>query len=219
MPQSRVKVTQLGKSLPSKWVRSELTSLHPPFKTAPMRMFPLLPAVLAVSACLTEDLDTVEMAPRALPQNEAEIAFVSSLFNDIQTRSIAEDREYCGLIGVDETGTYVATAPRRGRTATCLPPSPGAADFVVLASYHTHGSSNLEYFTEVPSFDDMRTDIEDGTDGYIATPGGRLWYVDARGRIARQICGLNCIVPDPNHLEDPEYFVREGYTLDDLREF
>ncbi|WP_299730848.1 DUF4329 domain-containing protein [uncultured Tateyamaria sp.] len=174
---------------------------------------------LALSACMVEDLETMEVAPRALPQTQSEIAFVSRLFNDIQTRSIAEDREYCGLLGVDENGTYVATEPKRGRTATCLPPDPDFADFVVLASYHTHGSSNLEYFTEVPSFDDMRTDIEDGTDGYIATPGGRLWYVNARARIARQICGLNCLIPDPNHRDDPDYPVLPSYTLDDLREF
>lgn len=175
--------------------------------------------LMALSACLTEDIDTLQMQTRALPQTPAEVAFVSRLFNDIQGLSIAQDREYCGLLGVDETGAYVATEPRRGRTATCLPPDPAFADFTVLASYHTHGSFNTEYLNEIPSFDDMRTDIEDGTDGYIATPGGRLWYVDARARIARQICGLNCLIPDPDHREDPDFPVRPTYTLDDLRQF
>ena len=199
--------------------QSELTCPVCPVKATPMRLIPALLTLFALSACIIEDVDTVEMAPRAVAQTEAEIAFVSRLFNDIQTASIAQDREYCGLIGVDDNGDFVATQPRRGRTATCLPPDPAFADFVVVASYHTHGSYNLEYFNEVPSFDDIRTDIEDGTDGYIATPGGRLWYVDARARMARQICGLNCLIPDGNHREDPDDPVQRTYTLDELREY
>ena len=172
-----------------------------------------------LSACIVEDVDSIEMAPRAVPQTDNEIAFVSRLFNDIQPTSIAEDREYCGLIGIDAAGDLIATEPRRGRVSSCLPPAPQSVDFVVVASYHTHGSSSPEYLTEIPSFDDMRTDIEDDTDGYIATPGGRMWYVDARDRIARQICGLNCLVTDPGHIEDPDFIVRQTYTLDDLRGF
>lgn len=179
----------------------------------------VLPFLFALSACVVEDVASIEMAPRAVAQNQTEIAFVSRLFNDIQVPSIAEDREYCGLIGIDDAGNYVATDPRRGRTATCLPPDPAFANFTVLASYHTHGSFNTEYFNEIPSFDDMRTDIEDGTDGYIATPGGRMWYIDARAQIARQICGLDCLIPDPDHREDPNFTVRQTYTLDDLRDY
>ncbi|MEO0767012.1 MAG: DUF4329 domain-containing protein [Pseudomonadota bacterium] len=174
---------------------------------------------IALSGCLTEDVASIEMEPRAVAQTQTEIAFMSRVFNDIQGQSIAEDREYCGLIGIDEAGNYVATEPRRGRTATCLPPNPAFADFTVLASYHTHGSFNTEYFNEIPSFDDMRTDIEDGTDGYISTPGGRMWYVDARAQVAYQICGPNCLVPDPEHRDDPAFPVQQTYTLDDLREF
>ena len=184
-----------------------------------MRHLPLSLALITLTACVVEDLDTMQMAPRITPQNQTEIAFVRRLFNDIQSDSILQDREYCGLLGIDADGAYVATAPRRGRTATCLPPAPSSVSFQVLASYHTHGAASLEYFTEIPSFDDMRTDIEDGTDGYIATPGGRMWYVNARGRIARQICGLTCLASDPNHVEDPYYPVRATYTLDELRGF
>lgn len=172
-----------------------------------------------LAACVVEDLETLEMAQRPVAQTPTEIAFVSRLFNELQPLSIAQDREYCGLIGVDSNGQYVASEPRRGRRASCLPPMPSSADFTVVASYHTHGSYSLEYFTEVPSFDDMRTDIEDGTDGYIATPGGRMWYVDARNRVARQICGRNCLVPDPNHRDDPDFFVAPTYTLDQLRQY
>jgi uncharacterized protein DUF4329 len=179
----------------------------------------VLPIVILLAACVPEDLATVQMTPRAVPQSPTEIAFVSGLLNEIQPASIADDREYCGLIGVDANGTLTATSPRRGRVSSCLPPAPITVGFTVIASYHTHGSSSLEYLTEIPSFDDMRTDIEDDTDGYIATPGGRMWYVDARRRVARQICGLNCLVPDPNHREDPNFPVRKTYTLDQLRAY
>ncbi|MEP1963186.1 DUF4329 domain-containing protein [Tateyamaria sp.] len=183
-----------------------------------MRTLPFYLALL-LSACAQQDVSSIQMAPRALPQTQAEVAFVSALFNDIQPVSIAQDREYCGLIGLDGNGDYIATQPRRGRKATCLPPDPAFADFTVLASYHTHGSSNLEYFTEIPSFDDIRTDIEDGTDGYIATPGGRFWYVNARQQRASQICGLNCLVADPKHTDSADFPVFQSYTLDDLRGF
>ncbi|WP_299144975.1 DUF4329 domain-containing protein [uncultured Tateyamaria sp.] len=179
----------------------------------------VLPLVLALAACVPDDPATIQMAPRPVPQTDNEVAFVSRLFNDIQPRSIMEDREYCGLIGLGADGALVATAPRRGQVSSCLPPAPGSVPFVVVASYHTHGAYSPDYFTEVPSFDDMRTDIQDGTDGYVATPGGRLWYVDARNQVARQVCGRNCLIPDPDHREDPDFAVQPTYTLDDLRAF
>ncbi|MEP5632286.1 MAG: DUF4329 domain-containing protein [Tateyamaria sp.] len=183
-----------------------------------MRILPLCLA-LSLSACVAQDVSQIRMAPRPLPQTQAEIAFVSALFNDVQPTSFGEDREYCGLIGVNANGDYVATTPRRGKVSTCLPPAPSNVSFTVLASYHTHGAYSPQYFTEIPSFDDIRTDIEDGTDGYIATPGGRFWYVNARAQRASQICGLECLVPDPAHVEDPEFPVFQTYTLDDLRGF
>ena len=141
----------------------------PPLHNGPMRFIVLIAAVFALTACIVEDVASIQMEPRPQPQTQSEIAFMSALFNDIQLPSFEQDREFCGLIGVDAAGNYVATKAIRGREATCLPPDPDFADFTVLASYHTHGSHNDEYFNEVPSFDDMRTDIEDGTDGYGST--------------------------------------------------
>lgn len=173
---------------------------------------------MALAAC-TPALDSVEMTERAVPQSQAEIAYVTVLFNDIQPQSIAESREYCGVIGITDAGAFRATPPRRGRMASCRPPMPDWPDARIIASYHTHGSASLEYFAEVPSFSDMRTDIEANTDGYIATPGGRLWYVDARAREARQLCGVGCLISDPNHRDDPNLDVQQRYTLPELLEF
>ncbi|WP_299627238.1 DUF4329 domain-containing protein [uncultured Tateyamaria sp.] len=173
---------------------------------------------LVLAAC-APPLDSVVMDPRPVPQTRAEIAFVTAVFNEIQPRSIAEAREYCGVIGVTQSGAYRATPPRAGRRASCLPPTPNWPDARIIASYHTHGNTDPRYFNEVPSFDDMRTDIEANTDGYVATPGGRLWYVDARARLARQLCGLNCLISDPAYRDDPDLTVQPTYTLQQLSGF
>ncbi|WP_299772299.1 DUF4329 domain-containing protein [uncultured Tateyamaria sp.] len=179
--------------------------------------------LLLLAACDEPDLGrdpaTIVMAPRPQPQTEAEIAFAADLFNGLQAQSIDEGREYCGLIGVDASGSYVATTARRGGTSTCLPPLSAGSNITVLASYHTHGAYDPEYLTEIPSYDDIRTDIEDGTDGYVATPGGRLWYVDARAQEARLVCGARCLVSDAEFEEDPAFPVRPRYSLQDLSGF
>ena len=176
-------------------------------------------ALLALAACDAPDpvaVAEIVMAPRPLAQTEAEIAFATDLFNGLQGQSITEGREYCGLIGVDAAGRFVATPARRGGKSSCLPPDGAGAGVTVLASYHTHGAYDPAFLTEIPSYDDIRTDIEDDTDGYIATPGGRLWYVDARAKEARLICGAMCLVSDVTFREDPEFPVREQYSLQDL---
>ena len=173
----------------------------------------ILACLLPLAACVSQDLESIELPPRPVPQTQAEVAFVSRLFNQLQPVSIADEREYCGLIGIDKQGQLTATKPRKGRESSCLPPSTSWTGMTVVASYHTHGSYSHDYLTEVPSFDDMRTDIEDGTDGYVATPGGRLWYIDARAREARLICGVGCLVRDPNHFDDPDFPIADSYSL------
>lgn len=49
---------------------------------------------------------------------------------------------------------------------------------------------------EVPSLEDMIGDIEEGIDGYIETPGGRLWFNDARARRVTLLCGSECVASD-----------------------
>lgn len=156
-----------------------------------------LPALVLLAACATVDPASIQMSPRPVAQTQGEVDFVKSLFADIQGPSIRESREYCGLIGLDASGAFVATEPRPGRVASCLPPAPANVDFTVVASYHTHGSYSPRFVNEMPSIDDMTSDIADNTDGYVATPGGRLWYIDARARVARLICNAGCLQSDP----------------------
>ncbi|MBF9039741.1 DUF4329 domain-containing protein [Rhodobacterales bacterium LSUCC0387] len=54
----------------------------------------------------------------AQPAGEMEAARVILL--ELQSRSYAESREYCGYIGLMPDGTYMATAVTRGTSDSCL---------------------------------------------------------------------------------------------------
>lgn len=110
-------------------------------------------------------------------QERGELALVKKVFAKLQPISIKANREYCGYIGYDRAGKLVATPAKRGRRGTCLPNDPDSLE-VVIASYHTHGAHSTRYVNEVPSGEDMEGDEAEGIDGWVATPGGRLWYID-----------------------------------------
>lgn len=143
--------------------------------------------------------------------------FAAAHFDRIQPRSIADGIEYCGLLGIDMSGNLAATPPLRGEADSCRPVDkpPG---FEVLASYHTHGAYDRDADTEVPSLDDLRSDIDEGIDGYIATPGGRLWLNDAETREAVLLCGPGCIQADPAYRPCPAFPPGGRYTISALRE-
>lgn len=151
----------------------------------------------------------------AQAQGAGEVALVKAIFAEINPRSIAEDREYCGYIGFDASGALVASPARAGGEGSCLPDDPVNIE-VIIASYHSHGGYAPEYFSEVPSGDDMEGDADEGVDGWIATPGGRLWYVDTVDMVASQICGPGCLPSDPAFVETDR--VEPSYTYDDLIE-
>lgn len=138
------------------------------------------------------------------------IAFLS----DVQPLSFAQEVEFCGYFGLDAQGGFSATEPVRGTLDFCdLGPFP--QDMTVLASYHTHAAFDAEADSEVPSTLDLRADIRDRIDGFIATPGGRVWRTDWRARNARQLCGPGCIRSDPRFQE--LFPVAPSYTLLALR--
>jgi hypothetical protein len=146
---------------------------------------------------------------------ETERAFVLRLLGSLQQRSIAENREYCGFIARDAEGRLVGTEPRRGRIDSCLPLFP-SEEFELVASYHTHGAHDPDADSEVPSADDIKADIEDGTDGYVATPGGRVWLVNSDRARASLLCGLGCIRSDPDYDADDVGPIASSYTLRQL---
>lgn len=155
----------------------------------------------------------------ALPasaQSQDEITFVKELFAELQQKSFERNREYCGFIGYDADGVLVANRAKRGRADSCTPRWPNRLD--VIASYHTHGAYDIDAWSEIPSGDDMESDEADGVDGWVATPGGRLWYIDTEDMVTFQVCGIGCLPQDPNFVPAPEDNIQQSYSYDELVE-
>ncbi|MEM7469782.1 MAG: DUF4329 domain-containing protein [Pseudomonadota bacterium] len=134
----------------------------------------------------------------------------------IQENSFAADREYCGMIGRNPQGNIVVTRPNKGRRDSCLPRSFYSDDIETLASYHTHGSYDLEADAEVPSSDDLLADKAEGVIGFVSTPGGRFWITEPDADRVRLICGRGCLPRDPDYEPVSEGELRDVYTLDQL---
>jgi len=157
----------------------------------------------------------------AAAQGRAQVAddidrFVLAHFDRIQPPSIRENREYCGLVGFDADGLLAVTPARPGTVDSC---DPGAAPpgFEVIASYHTHGGYTPDADSEVPSVDDLLGDLEDGIDGYVATPGGRVWLNLSEEELTFQLCGRGCVPADPTFRACPADPPAIDYTLNELR--
>ena len=62
----------------------------------------------------------------------------------------------------------------------------------------------------------LPADADEEVNGWLVTPGGRIWYIDSERGVTRQICGRNCVPADPNF--EPEVFgpIKKSYTLRDL---
>ncbi|MEM6308673.1 MAG: DUF4329 domain-containing protein [Pseudomonadota bacterium] len=147
-----------------------------------------------------------------------EIQIAKEILTELQYRSFKANREFCGTIGVDREGYYVSSRPKRGRRDSCRPRDVWAAE-TILFSYHTHGSFDLEAESEVPSVSDLLADIDEGTDGWVATPGGRLWFIDSVNETATQVCGLACLPQDPEFEPGLSGYIPKAFTLQSLRAF
>ena len=151
-------------------------------------------------------------APAFAQQNEEEWdeewfenldAIAVAVLNQAQTLSFQNDLEYCGYIAYDDQDRLRATRPLAGEKASCQPDAP--ASWELVASYHTHGAVDLsdpEASFELPSSDDLLGDIEEGIDGYVSTPGGRLWFIDGLEEAAILIGDAGTMRTDPNYVSD-----------------
>lgn len=152
------------------------------------------------------------LAAAQVPQ-ETELA--RNVLTWLQPLSFAQQREYCGYLALNRAGTLIVTPPVAGNRAGCAAAFP--SDLAVVASYHTHGTFDEGYHNEVPSTVDIESDSMFYINGYVATPGGRFWYIDGRARTARQICGLGCLPAAPMFRKGAGGAVAEVYTYDMLR--
>ncbi|MEM7208636.1 MAG: DUF4329 domain-containing protein [Pseudomonadota bacterium] len=166
----------------------------------------MLVNLLCLSAVLANDRESIT--------DEVDL-FVLDLFDRIQPRTFADGVEYCGLIGYNEDGELVATPAVKGEASFCdLDEDP--ENLEIIASYHTHGAASHESDTEASSITDMEGDIEDQTDGYIATPGGRVWFNDYAEETSYLLCGVGCVKADPNFVECEAFKPEDSYTLEQL---
>jgi hypothetical protein len=146
----------------------------------------------------------------------AELAAAMAILTDLQYQSFATAAEHCGYLGLDAAGEIVTSQINRGTEASCTLPNipPG---MTLLASFHTHSTYSPEYASEFPTSTDMLSDQADQIDGYISTPGGRLWYVDSDTMTVRQLCGRGCLPQDPGYVAADDGPLRDSFTLNDLR--
>ncbi len=160
-------------------------------------------------------LCTLALAPAAFAQSTEEIALIRKVFAKLQPLSIRHNREYCGYIGFDAAGTLRATEPFPGAPASCSPRDPIELT-EVTASYHTHAAFAVDFHNEIPSQQDVEGDSEMGVNGYVATPGGRLWFVDGAVQTVRQICPVFCLPADPDFDLADSGPIAKFYTFDRL---
>jgi hypothetical protein len=148
---------------------------------------------------------------------QAEVqAFAREQLDAAQTRSFAEDIELCGII-FERTGGELGSTPlREGDESSCGIQYFDEPGMRPIASYHTHGSYNDAYDSEVPSILDLQSDFESGMDGYVATPGGRFWHVDHRAPSTSEVCGPGCLTQDPAFRPCPGYEPETRYSLAEL---
>lgn len=156
------------------------------------------------------------VAPPNAPTGPRIDTFARNFLNGLQARSISERREFCGYFFVDSAGRLQATPPIAGRFASCSMAAPRRGQGIV-ASYHTHGAYGPSFDNEVPSVIDLVSDFDFGIDGYVSTPGGRVWLVDFQTMSTRQICGVGCVLQDPQYRPETDQNIRNSYTLPQLQ--
>jgi hypothetical protein len=144
----------------------------------------------------------------------AERALVTALFRVLQPRSVAAESEFCGYLYRDPAGGLRVSGPVAGVEGACTAPWP--AQGTPLASFHTHGGYDADLWNELPSARDLQADAFEGVDGWVATPGGRLWHVDGAGMVAHLVCGPGCLPGDPDYDPGATGEIAARYTLDDL---
>ena len=165
-----------------------------------MRIIALATAIAIATPALAEDLSA---------------QYLAKFFGPIQELSIANEREYCGYFGYNDAGEVIATKPKKGLEDSCQA-EPSDEMVEVIASYHTHGAFHYEADAETPSSTDLEADLDEGVDGYVATPGGRIWMNDYDTERAIMLCGRNCTVSDPDYDSTAFPPVNGSYDLDGL---
>ncbi|MEM1375444.1 MAG: DUF4329 domain-containing protein [Pseudomonadota bacterium] len=157
------------------------------------------------------------LVPSVHAQSTDEVALAKEVLGSMQQPSFDNDREYCGYLAFNEAGDLVSTPISRGGRDSCVYDGPDDG-FVMAFSIHTHGRYSQDIPAEFPSVSDIEADEDEGVDGFVATPGGRLWYVDTEDMLVRQICGIGCLPQDPRFRAGDDGVIEISYTYEELLE-
>ncbi len=150
-----------------------------------------------------------------VPQSEVQ-SFARQELDALQTRSFEGDLELCGIIFETSDQELGVSRPTSGDQASCDISFFDEPGMVPIASFHTHGKHSPQYDGEVPSMVDIESDVANGMDGYIATPGGRLWHIEHEVGVARMVCGEGCLTQDPSYRRCAGDVIAQSYTVEQL---
>ena len=173
---------------------------------------------IAFAAVLFSQL-TRERSPGYEPQSSLDeiIRYTRATLEDLQERSITQNQEFCGVVYEDEEGTLHTSRIYDGTRAACAFDWGLPLGNNVVASFHTHGGYDIDFDSEMPSIEDLASDIDARIYGFISTPGGRLWQTDWKRETATQICGEGCLRQDPRYAGTQKERLALSYTFDDLQ--
>ena len=155
-------------------------------------------------------------APLILPP-KAHVTAVIAQLEHLQHLSFVTQREFCGYLGQHPDGSLGFTPMVRGGRNGCTPILLGK-DLVLVASLHTHGAYHPDVPAEFPTSLDIMSDADEGVNGYVATPGGRLWYIDGSALATVQLCGLACLPQDPDFHAGDDGLIENAYSFDELKD-
>lgn len=162
---------------------------------------------------------TRERSPAYEPRSSADAIqrFARDALEELQQTSISENQEYCGVIYEDEEGSLHTSEIYEGERAACAFDWGLPLGNHVVASFHTHGGYDRDYDSEVPSVEDLANDADARIDGFVSTPGGRLWHNDWQEQTTTLVCGEGCLAQDGRYSVAPKENVARSYTIDDLQ--
>ena len=149
-------------------------------------------------------------------QSEEETEFVMALLANLNTQSIQFNREVCGFIVRHPDGRLESTKLSWGTEASCAS-SPVPPGLEPISSWHTHAAWGRGYDGEVPSTIDVEGDMRFGVNGWVSTPGGRLWFINGQTGDMHQVCGRDCLPSDPGFVPEEHGPVAKEYSLEELR--
>lgn len=131
-------------------------------------------AAVALSSSGDEDQDS---SGRFTLEKDA--AF--DVLNRVNPLSVAENREYGGLVVINPDGSYSPTDTVIGdNDSVTIPFSLVPTGSTVTASVHTHAAFDPRYDNENFSQTDLESDRSSMTNGYLATPGGQFKFHDVQ---------------------------------------